>query len=250
MDLVTTLQLLGVVALAAYIQTVTGFAFGLTLMGGAVLLEIAPVPVVAILISILSLFNCVMALYRNVGNLDRQIIVLCSVSSVVTLFVGVWALDRLITGYVGTLQLILGGAIIVSSLMLVIRPKLKPVRSGPLSFLAAGTVSGLLGGMFSTSGPPLVFHFYRQPLARTVIRDTLLLIFSIHSVQRIAIVSWQGALTVDILAIALTALPVVLAVTWLARRFPPQLSDRTLRRVAFALLMVSGFSLCLTALNG
>lgn len=247
MELLTILQLLGVVSLAAYIQTVTGFAFGLTLMGGSVLLGIAPVPVVAILISILSLLNCIMALYRNVGNLDRQIIVLCAMSSVITLFAGVWLLNHLSGAYVGALQLILGGAIIVSSLMLVIRPKPQAGRSGPSTFLFAGMVSGLLGGLFSTSGPPLVFHFYRQPLARAVIRDSLLLIFSIHSVQRIALVAWQGALTADILLIALTALPVVLVVTWLARRFPPQLSDLTLRRFAFVLLMGSGVSLCLTA---
>ena len=28
-----------------------------------------------------------------------------------------------------------------------------------------------MGGMFSTAGPPLVYHFYRQPMSLVVVRD-------------------------------------------------------------------------------
>lgn len=248
MGLTETLMLLGVVALATYAQTITGFAFGLILMGSAVLLNLAPVAMVAILISILSLFNCFVALYRNYGNLDRQMVVLCSVSGFCTLILGVWALNVLSEHYVHWLQIMLGVAIILSSLMLIFRPSPQTVRSGPGSFLFFGGLSGFMGGMFSTSGPPLVFHFYRQPVAQRVIRDSLLLIFSINSVQRIAVVAWLGDLTPDILLIALTAIPVVLGFTWLGRRFPPPVSDHALRRVAFVLLLLSGLSLCLSAL--
>lgn len=242
------IPLLLVVALATYAQTVTGFAFGLILMGSAVLLNLAPVPLVAILISILSLFNAVLALYRNVDNLDRQMVILCSVSGFVTLVAGVWALNLLSAHSVHWLQLLLGLAIILSSLMLIFRPRPRAVRSGPLSFLVFGGLSGFMGGMFSTSGPPLVFHFYRQPVAQKVIRDTLLLIFAINSLQRIAVVSWNGDLTPEILLTALTAIPVVLVFTALGRRFPPPLSEPAMRRVAFVLLLFSGLSLCTSAL--
>ena len=32
---------------------------------------------------------------------------------------------------------------------------------------------GLLGGLFSAGGPPLVYHFYRQPMAMEALRATL-----------------------------------------------------------------------------
>ncbi len=248
MGLTDTLLLLGVVALATYAQTVTGFAFGLILMGGAVLLNLAPVAMVAIMISMLSLFNCAMALYKNYGNIDRQIVILCSISGFVTLIFGVWVLNVLSEHHVHWLQIILGVAIILSSLMLIFRPKPRPNRAGKASFLFYGGLSGFMGGMFSTSGPPLVFHFYRQPLSQAVIRDSLLLIFSINSIQRIAVVGYQGAITLPILIVTATAIPTVLVFTWLGRRFPPPVSDAAMRRSAFILLLLSGVSLCLSAL--
>ncbi len=245
-----TLMLLGWVAVATYAQTVTGFAFGLILMGGVVLSGLAPVALVAILISILSLFNCALALYRNLGNLDREIVLLCSLSGFVTLILGVWTLDFLSGSQAHWLQLILGVAILLSSLMLVAHPLPKRVRSGRASFLFFGGLSGFMGGMFSTSGPPLVFHFYRQPLGLAVIRDCLLLIFAINSLQRLVVVGLQGRLDLPVLGLAATAIPVVMLFTWLGRRYPPPLSEANLRRVAFLLLFASGLSLCLSALLG
>lgn len=240
--------LLGVVAFATYAQTITGFAFGLILMGSAVLLNLAPVATVAILISILSLFNCMVALYKNYQNLDKEIVILCSISGFFTLILGVWALNLLSEHYVNWLQIILGTAIIISSLMLIVRPSPQKVRSGKGSFLFFGGLSGLMGGLFSTSGPPLVFHFYRQPLAQKVIRDSLLLIFAINSLQRVAVVAWLGDLTLDLIVLSAIAIPVVFVFTWIGRRYPPPISDRGLRRVAFALLFLSGVSLCLSAI--
>lgn len=247
MSLPDTLMLLFFVAVASYAQTVTGFAFGLILMGSVALLNIAPIPMVAILISLLSLFNCLTALYRNTGNLNWEIILLCSISGFVTLILGVWALNVLSVSYVALLKMILGAAIIVSSLLLIVRPAPQRYRSGKASFLFFGGLSGFMGGMFSTSGPPLVFHFYRQPLAQTMIRDTLLAIFTINSVQRLAVVGYQGAIDTAVLLVAATAVPVVLIFTWLGKRFPPPLSDEAMRRVAFVLLLLSGLSLCLSA---
>lgn len=248
MEVSATLLLLGWVALATYAQTVTGFAFGLILMAGVVLSGLAPVSMVAILISILSLFNCSLALYRNLSNLDWEIIIFCSLSGFATLIFGVWALELLSGSYVHWLQLILGLAIIVSSLMLIVNPLPTKTRSGRLSFLFFGGLSGFMGGMFSTSGPPLVFHFYRQPLTLAVIRDCLLLIFAINSLQRLIIVGVQGQLNLNILGLAATAVPIVMLFTWLGRRYPPPLSERSLRRVAFLLLLASGLSLCVSAL--
>ncbi|MHA7880368.1 MAG: TSUP family transporter [Saccharospirillum sp.] len=250
MSFVDTLLLLLFVAVASYAQTVTGFAFGLILMGSVALLDIAPIPMVAILISMLSLFNCITALYRNTGNLNWEIIGLCSASGFLALVLGVWALNVLSVRYVATLKTVLGVAIIISSLLLIFRPAPQLHRSGRLSFLAFGGLSGFMGGMFSTSGPPLVFHFYRQPLSQAMIRDTLLAIFTINSVQRLVVVGVQGAIEARVLLIAATAIPVVLAFTWVGKHYPPPLSDRAMRRVAFVLLLLSGLSLCLSALIG
>tara|TARA_B100000700_G_scaffold33357_1_gene32057 strand:+ start:24620 stop:25369 length:750 start_codon:yes stop_codon:yes gene_type:complete len=249
MGLMDHLPLLLVVALATYAQTITGFAFGLIFMAGVVLFGIAPVALGAILISILSLFNCAVALYGKRTTLDRHVVLISAASGTVTVFLGVWALDALSGEYVGWLQVILGIAIIFSSLMLVCHPKPRRDRSSNWSFALFGGLSGFMGGMFSTSGPPLVFQLYRQPLAPEVIRNCLLLIFAINSFQRLAIVASQGAVGAEVLGLAAASVPVVLLFTWLGRQYPPPLSPRSLRRVAFILLMGSGVSLCLSGLS-
>ncbi|MES3675577.1 sulfite exporter TauE/SafE family protein [Halomonas elongata] len=246
--LVDYLPLLLVVALATYAQTITGFAFGLIFMAGGVLLDIVPVTLGAILISILSLFNCAVALYGKRATLDRRIVLISAAIGLITVFLGVWALNVLSGDYVGWLQVILGGAIIVSSLMLVCHPKPRRHRSPDWSFALFGGLSGFMGGMFSTSGPPMVFHLYRQPLVPAVIRDCLLMIFAINSLQRLAIVTFQGDLDNEVLLLAVASIPVVLLFTWLGRRYPPPLSAASLRRVAFILLMGSGVSLCLSGI--
>lgn len=248
MGLAHTLMLLGLVALAAYIQTITGFAFGLILMAGAVLLDLAPVAVVAILISFLSLFNCALSLYKKVGDLDRNIVLYCALPGLFTMALGLWALELLSAHYMNWLQLLLGIAILLSSVLLVVDPQPKTKRSGKTSFFLVGGLSGLMGGFFSTSAPPLVFHFYRQPLAPTVIRDSLLSIFLLHSIQRTAMVAYQGRIDLPILIISASAIPTVFLFTWVARRFPPPISHINLRRIAFVLLGMSGISLCLSAM--
>ncbi|MGC8050090.1 hypothetical protein, partial [Salmonella enterica] len=80
-----------------------------------------------------------------------------------------------------------------------------------------------------SAGPPMVFHLYRQPLDRVVVRDTLVLLFAVNAVLRLVIVLAQGRFDHASLALSLEALPVVLGVTWLARRHPPQWSPLTVR---------------------
>lgn len=241
------LLLLGIVAFASYAQAVTGFAFGLILMGSAILLNLAPVATMAILISLLSLCNCAVALYRNYRNLDRQLILPSLLASSVFLLLGYWILTVLSARDAYWLQIILGLAIVLSSLLLIFRPRPQVRRSRTSSFLFFGGIAGLMSGLFSTSGPPLVYQFYRQPIAQKVIRDSLLLIFAITSIQRLTVVAVTGELTRALLLLAFSALPPVLVFTWLGRRWPPPVSDHTLRRFAFSLLLLAGVSLMLTA---
>lgn len=249
MGLMEHLPLLLVVALATYIQTITGFAFGLIFMAGLVLFSIAPMTFGAILISILSLFNCTAALYGKRATIDRRVVLISIMSGIITVFLGVWALNMLSSNRVGWLQFVLGLVVIFSSLLLVHHPKPRRKRSPAWTFALFGGLSGFMGGMFATSGPPMVFHLYRQPLPSAMIRDCLLLILAINGLQRLVIVSIQGSITFDIILLAGLSIPVVLLFTWLGRKYPPPLSARNLRRMACVLMMGSGVSLCLAGLG-
>ncbi len=250
MSLNDTILLLGIVAFASYAQTVTGFAFGLIVMAGVVLLDLVPVATVAILISLLTLVNAGTALFRNADAVHWRLVLLCAASGWAMLSVGVWLLGYLSGERVMLLRLLLGGAIVISSVMLVLRPSRRERPSHPVVFLLYAAVSGLMGGLFSTAGPPLVYHFHRQPLDHRVIRDTLLSIFAMNSAVRLCIVGVQGAIGAEVLLMAAKAAPVVLLFTWLARRYPPRLSVTARQRIAFVLLFAAGISLMGPALHG
>jgi len=92
---------------------------------------------------------------------------------------------------------VLGLVIIGSSLQLAVSPAPLPERSSPQSFAFFGAVAGLMGGLFSTAGPPLVYHLYRQPLPLARIRETLVAVFALNAALRLGIVAASAGLPRD-----------------------------------------------------
>jgi uncharacterized protein len=240
---------LSVTAVAAYLQTVTGFAFGLVTMAGVALTGALPLPEAAVFVGLLTVTNASQMLttggWKHVAKRPWIIVVL---SSLPALALGYLLLEWLADTRIQALKLLLGGITMLSSLQLAFPSKGRQVAAGPLKTIIVGTVSGLMGGIFSTAGPPLVYHFYRQPLPIEVIRETLVAVFGLNAILRLALVVLAGNIPNAAYWPCLLAVPLVIAATALARRFPPPLSPPAFRRVIFCLLFVSGASLGLSAL--
>jgi uncharacterized membrane protein YfcA len=168
-------------------------------------------------------------------------------ASIPMLFVGYWLLEWLAGTRADLLRLILGLVIIVSSLQLARKPEPLATQSREGSFLFFGAIAGLMGGMFSTAGPPLVYHFYRQPILLVKIRETLVTVFALNAVFRISLVVLSGDLPSGSNLTGLLAIPAVMSATYLARRWPPPVSSTTMRRTVFILLFLSGVSLAAPA---
>jgi len=64
------LSFLGLVAVGSYIQTLTGFAIALIIMGGVTALGLAPVAFTANVVSFIALANTVTAVHRNHSHID------------------------------------------------------------------------------------------------------------------------------------------------------------------------------------
>lgn len=240
MDNASLLVFLSVVAIGSYIQTVTGFALGLVVMGAVTLLGLAPVAFVAIVVSLLALVNSFLALAKQGHTVHWQTVRLVVAGMVPAVFLGLLLLDFLSTHSVTLLKTVLGVFLIVSGLLLVYKPHPKRQLDPRWRFLAIGSIGGMFGGLFSTGGPPIVYHLYRQPLQVQVVRTTLLAIFIIATLVRITYVGLRGDFTWPILELALYSMPLVLLFTWIGRRYRPPLSDLAMRRVAFGLLVILG----------
>ena len=77
-----------------------------------------------------------------------------------------------------------------------------------------GVVGGVLGGLFSASGPLLGWFAYSQPLSVAVIRATLLSYFFLTTSARTVIVLFDGSLTTSVLLYAGLGAPVVMLGAW------------------------------------
>jgi uncharacterized membrane protein YfcA len=161
-------------------------------------------------------------------------------------FGGIALLEYLSAGLAEALNVMLGVSILTGGILLTMRPEPRAIAAGSWSTLAMGTASGLLNGLFATGGPPVVYHMYRQPYAVSSIRATLLAAFGIACVVRLGLLAVRGDLTAEVLGLAGASVPVVIAATLLGRRFPPPLSERNIRRLAFLLLVLLGGTLLVT----
>ncbi len=234
-------------AVAAYVQTLTGFALGLVMMGGIGLSGLMALPDAAVLVSVLTLINASLVLARGWRDVAWPEFRLLIGASILTLFAGYALLEFLAGTSLDWVRLVLGLAIVASSIQLLFRPHPLPHRSPTATFIGFGAVAGLMGGLFSTSGPPLVYHLYRQPLPHVSVRETLVLVFAVNAVVRLGAVVAADRLPPVSTWWTLLAIPAVVLFTGLARRWPPPFSVLTLRRLAFVLLLASGLALAIPA---
>ena len=141
----------------------------------------------------------------------------------------------------------LGVSVIGSAALLVMRFAPRAKIDAPGSFALTGLLAGLMGGLFSTAGPPLVYKLYRQPLSLPVIRQALLVMFGLSQLVRLGLVLITGQFTPASVAYAVLAVPLVFLVTRYNRRYPPKLSVMAVSRVAAGLLFMAGASLIATS---
>lgn len=230
------MEILLLFAGGAYIQAVTGFAMGLLVMGGMGVLHLGSITQMAVVVSLLALLNNLLSLRGHCHQIARWELRWLALGLLPTVFLGVWLLERLESGNMSLLRQCLGTVILLGGLLLAFRPKPRSREAGAFSFLLAGAAGGVMGGLFSTAGPPIVYHLYRQPMSLEAIRATLFSIFIFASLIRILDVGLHGRITVEAWMLSALALPVVAVATLLGKRFPPPWSVVTMRRFAFFLL--------------
>src|SRR3954470_5881425 len=192
MSLAELIGFLVLTGAAAYAQTLTGFAFGLITMGGVGLTGLLSLQDAAMIVSVLTLVNATQMLMKGWRDVAWREFAFVMAASIPLLFVGYWLLEWLAGTRADLLRLILGCVIIVSSLQLARKPEPLAKHSSDGSFLFFGGIAGLMGGMFSTAGPPLVYHFYRQLMPLAVIRETLVFVFALNAVFRTGLVVFSG----------------------------------------------------------
>jgi uncharacterized membrane protein YfcA len=239
----TLLALILLVGFGAYVQTVTGFAMGLIVMGANSLFDLTPIGFAAIVVSLTSLFNIALVLHRHHRHVERRTLLWASVGLAPALIAGVVLLDHLSQESGQLLRQLLGAFILVGGVILMLKPQPRHVAKGRGGDLLYGALGGFFGGLFSTAGPPLVYHLYRQPFSIEVIRATLLAIFGVITLLRNGYVMARGELDTTLLLVTALCLPLISLATVAGHRFAPPLGAQGMRRLAFAILALIGITL-------
>jgi uncharacterized membrane protein YfcA len=213
-------------------------------VGGLRLLD---VPTLGAVVSLLTIINVFLALRGQTHFIHRKLFLWLALGQVPAIYFGLWLMTWLDGNTRWLLEVCLGVFITVGGLSMALKPHQWKRVSGPWATWLTGVTGGLVGGMFSASGPVLGWFGYSQPLKLVTIRATLLACFVLTTGTRTVLVGSQGGLTESVLTYALTALPVVVVGTWLGRNFAPPIAEETLKRMAFSLLLIMGLWILFTA---
>ncbi len=244
------LFLLAVFAVASYVQASTGFAFGLIVISSISALGLAPIEVTAFVVSLLSLLNSMIGLQGGQWRkANFKAILYFSLPCLPATFAGIWLLAFLGENELNILKLILGVTIVGSSLLMMLQTNLAKKGSSISVFLLGGFSSGIIGGLFSTYGPPLTYIMYRQPDSLRRIRTTLLFVFAITSIMRLSFVMATQEVSMQTYILSAIGFPSVVLAALAARYYPIPITENTMRRFAYGVLLVSGVSLIVQGFN-
>jgi uncharacterized protein len=236
----THLAFLLFVALAVYAQSLTGFALALILLGLIGATDLVPLTDAVNAVTVMVFVNACTFLYQRFPPHFERWLWPGVISSLLGAAVGTMLLTWLAGTFYQVVKLLLGISIIASAFLLWRAAKPLESVSSRLAFVSTGAISGLLGGMFSAPGPPLVYLMYRQPWAPARIQESLILFFGAGALLRLSIVVPTGGFSLLAIQLAAEAVPVVFLVTAFATGRPSPLSPNLLKLLVCLLLVATG----------
>ncbi len=245
--LATHVTFLVFVAGAVYAQALTGFALALILLGLVGATNLVPLTDAVNATTIIGFCTAWMFLYRNRALRVEKVLVPTIIASAAGVLVGALLLGWLAGSAYQVLRLLLGASIVGCALSLWRAAQPLPAMSSATAFALTGGISGILGGMFSAGGPPLVYLLYRQPKPLPWIRQSLMVFFGFTTSLRLFVVVPSGQFTFFALQLAAEALPVVFLMTYFAVRHPLPLSPKLFRGLICVLLVATGLSMGISA---
>lgn len=111
---------------------------------------------------------------------------------------------------------------------------------GPSVSFGVGGLAGLLSGVASIPGPPVIFYWMASDMAAAVVRANLLTLFLLS--EGLSIVSFwvAGLFDAEVVGLGLAAIPPYFAGLVAGSRLNGMATDATLRRVTLGLVVLSG----------
>ena len=241
----TTLYVLAVVFLATLIRST--FGFGEALVAVPLLALRIPVAVAAPLAVSISVMVAVVIVAQDWRKIELRSAAGLVVSSLLGIPLGLLLLTRVNDAAV---RLILGFVIVsFSAYSLIAKRKLHLKKDHPSLLVAAGVVSGILGGAYGMNGPPLAIYGSLRRWSPQHFRATLQGYFLPASLLGLIGYAAIGLWTAAVTRYLLLSLPAALAAILLGRSLNRRLQGDGFFRYVYGGLILIGSVLVAQALS-
>jgi len=231
----------------AIVHTVAGFGSALVTM--PMLTLVAGVEFAAPLQALTSLPLTALIFFQNRSDWRWRESAQLIAASVAGVPVGVWVLvslpAELVTGFLGVVLLLYGAF----ELFLARRPRREnPVEGMDDSRwspgrLVAGFASGVLGGAYTTSGPPIVLYAVIRHWPKDAFKSGLQSVFFIQAIAIVITHAANHLVTVDVMQASVVAIPGMLAGLLAGYLLDQRIKQQQFRQLVFALIIIMGVSL-------
>ena len=224
--------------LAAVTQSVSGFGFGVVLVGLVPLFGIALRDAV-VLIGIIVIPNLCLSLWRLRRHVSLRRVAWLFAGIPLGVPAGVWLQAQADT-YEGAVRALLGSVLILAAAEPFLRRPARPRPARAWCAVATGALSGMLGAAFGTGGPPVVIYFYRRQWSKEATKASVMFTFVGTVAMRLVPYAWIGWITTRRLAIGAAVIPVVVLGTLMGEWLFGRVSQEAFRRVVAVMLVVLG----------
>ena len=225
-----------IASVGGFIQRVTGFGFGIFVMifFPYIIKNHTSAAAISTLIScVVSLYNAIM--YRKV--IPYKKIIPLIVAAIVTIPISV-KFSVLVSEYI--FKKILGIVLIMLSIYFLVfssRIKIKPTfKNG----LLAGGLGGVLTGLFSTGGPPVVLYLMNAFNNTSLYFASTQFYFGLTGVYSTVVRALNGIITIDVLVFSLIGFLGSLIGNFFGKLVFDKLNTQKLKQLVYSGMIISG----------
>jgi hypothetical protein len=146
------------------------------------------------------------------------------------------------------LKLILGVIIIATAIYQLLYSNKIKIKANHKNGAIAGGLSGIMGGLASTGGPPLVVYYMNCELKKEEYLSTLQLTFLVGSLFSIGITAASGGYSGGVLYYAIPAAAGIITGAMIGRNIFNKISNEQLKKIINMVLIALGVSLLIKTL--
>ena len=225
-----------ILILAQLVYVTFGFGAGLIALGGLSLAgaELRDVVVILLLVNLPVEAALVVASRRVIRW--RSVALVCA-GTAVGIPLGTFLLRH---GEPTFLLAALGVLLVLAGAEFLVRPTRPSIRWPAWAAAGAGSLAGLLGGLFGTAGPPVILYYRLAGIPKAAFRGSLVTIFAAITLGRLPAYAVAGLFTTTRLWSALALAPAILLGGLLGQRIHLGVSERRFQTLVSLALMLIG----------